>query len=459
MHWIPIVAGGALAVVHYLAYRLWLRDWIGNRPTLLWIARVWLTLNLAVSLCFPFVRSKTDLPEWLYVALAFPIGIGFVLALSLAVVAVLYTLLSTYLYFLQWKTKRAQAPKEAPKPKASAKPKDSSAPQAAAKEASEAANPEKSENPEKPEKPAADSKAADSKPKADKPKKPAPKAASANVESALQARRASFARLAALGGGIFFAGYSSAAVATAMLRPKIVRFPLPIGLGLCVPWRIVQLSDLHIGGIINYDYVQWVVQETNALKPDIIVLTGDILDAPLPKIANCLNELGKLNARLGKFFVLGNHEYFYNVEDSLQALRNIGIRPLLNESVRLGATLQIVGVGDLFGRVHGVYAPDLDAAYSNARRDLPTILLMHQPKFVAEVQSSNRRADLVLCGHTHGGQMAPFSLVVMAQQGGYLSGLYRINEHTRMYVSSGTGYWGPPMRFGTRTEITMIEVC
>ncbi|MDE6044518.1 MAG: hypothetical protein K2F85_03245, partial [Helicobacter sp.] len=67
MHWIPIVAGGALAVVHYLAYRLWLRDWIGNRPTLLWIARVWLVLNLAVSLCFPIVRSKTDLPEGLYV--------------------------------------------------------------------------------------------------------------------------------------------------------------------------------------------------------------------------------------------------------------------------------------------------------------------------------------------------------------------------------------------------------
>lgn len=452
MHWIPIVAGGALAVVHYLAYRLWLRDWIGNRPTLLWIARVWLVLNLAVSLCFPIVRSKTDLPEWLYCLLAFPVGIGFVLALSLAVVAVLYTLLSTYLYVLQWRTKRAQSHKESPKPKAAAKPKDSSTPKAAAKDMAESASPEK------PAELAADSKPADSKPKADKPKKPAPKATNANTD-AFQARRASFARLAALGGGIFFAGYSSAAVATAMLRPKIVRFPLPIGLGLCVPWRIVQLSDLHIGGIINYDYVQWVVQETNALKPDIIVLTGDILDAPLPKIADCLNELGKLNARLGKFFVLGNHEYFYNVEDSLQALRNIGIRPLLNESVRVGSTLQIVGVGDLFGRIHGVYAPDLDAAYANARRDLPTILLMHQPKFVAELQASARRADLVLCGHTHGGQMAPFSLVVMAQQGGYLSGLYRVDEHTRMYVSSGTGYWGPPMRFGTRTEITMIEVC
>lgn len=454
MHWIPIVAGGALAVVHYLAYRLWLRDWIGNRPTLLWIARVWLVLNLAVSLCFPIVRSKTDLPEWLYVVLAFPVGIGFVLALSLAVVAVLYTLFSTYLYFLQWKAKRAQSPKESPKPKA-AKPKDSGAPKAAAKATEEPAAPEKPAE----EKPATDSKPADAKPKTDKPKKPAPKAVSANADSAFQARRASFARLAALGGGIFFAGYSSAAVATAMLRPKLVRFPLSIGLGLCVPWRVVQLSDLHVGGLINHEYVQWVVQETNALKPDIIVLTGDILDAPLPKIADCLNELAKLNARLGKFFVLGNHEYFYNVEDSLQALRNIGIRPLLNESVQVGSMLQIVGVGDLFGRVHGVYAPDLDAAYSSARRDLPTILLMHQPKFVAEVQSSARRADLVLCGHTHGGQMAPFSLVVMAQQGGYLSGLYRINEHTRMYVSSGTGYWGPPMRLGTRTEITMIEVC
>lgn len=451
MHWIPIVAGIALAVVHYLAYRLWLRDWIGNRPTLLWIVRVWLVLNLAVSLCFPIVRSKTDLPEWLYCLLAFPVGIGFVLALSLAVVAVLYTCLCTYLYALQWRAGRAQRPKESPKPKAAAKPKDSAAQKAAPKDDAAAQAPEKPVEEKPIDKPAEK--------KADKPKKPAPKAANVDTESALQARRASFAKLAALGGGIFFAGYSSAAVVTAMLRPKLVSFPLSIGLGLCVPWRIVQLSDLHVGGLINYDYVQWVVQETNALKPDIIVLTGDILDAPLPKIADCLTELAKLNARLGKFFVLGNHEYFYNVEDSLQALRNIGIRPLLNESVQLDSTLQIVGVGDLFGRVRGVYAPDLDAAYANARRDLPTILLMHQPKFVAEVRASARRTDLILCGHTHGGQMAPFSLVVMAQQGGYLSGLYRVSEHTRMYVSSGTGYWGPPMRLGTRTEITMIEVC
>lgn len=450
MHWIPIVAGIALAVVHYLAYRLWLRDWIGNRPTLLWIVRVWLVLNLAVSLCFPIVRSKTDLPEWLYCLLAFPVGIGFVLALSLAVVAVLYTCLCTYLYALQWRTRRTQG---AEKPKVS----KAGATKVAAKDVAESAIPETpTEKPAADSKPKAESKIA---PTTDKPKKPAPKAANVDTESALQARRASFAKLAALGGGIFFAGYSSAAVVTAMLRPKLVSFPLSIGLGLCVPWRIVQLSDLHVGGLINYDYVQWVVQETNALKPDIIVLTGDILDAPLPKIADCLTELAKLNARLGKFFVLGNHEYFYNVEDSLQALRNIGIRPLLNESVQLDSTLQIVGVGDLFGRVRGVYAPDLDAAYANARRDLPTILLMHQPKFVAEVRASARRADLILCGHTHGGQMAPFSLVVMVQQGGYLSGLYRVSEHTRMYVSSGTGYWGPPMRLGTRTEITMIEVC
>ena len=443
MHWIPIVAGIALAVVHYLAYRLWLRDWIGNRPTLLWIVRVWLMLNLAVSLCFPLVRSKTDLPEWLYCLLAFPVGIGFVLALSLAVVAVLYTCFCTYLYVLQWRTRCAQDTEKSKvvKPESGADSAKSATTQTPAKE-----------------KPRVDSKPAE-KPKIDESKKPAPKAANVDTESALQARRASFAKLAALGGGIFFAGNSSAAVVTAMLRPKLVSFPLSIGLGLCVPWRIVQLSDLHVGGLINYDYVQWVVQETNALKPDIIVLTGDILDAPLPKIADCLTELTKLNARLGKFFVLGNHEYFYNVEDSLQALRNIGIRPLLNESVQLDSTLQIVGVGDLFGRVRGVYAPDLDAAYANARRDLPTILLMHQPKFVAEVRASARRADLILCGHTHGGQMAPFSLVVMAQQGGYLSGLYRVSEHTRMYVSSGTGYWGPPMRLGTRTEITMIEVC
>ncbi len=443
MHWIPIVAGIALAVVHYLAYRLWLRDWIAHRKALLNIVRIWLVANLAVSLCFPIVRSKTDLSEWLYCLLAFPIGIGFVLALSLLVVLCLRAFFWAFLWFKS----RQKAPKttdSTPKPpKAEANAAEPKAELESATTESESENttttePAKAEPAKAPD---------DSKP------------ATPPTPVVSQSRRDSFAKFAALGGGIFFAGYTSAAVVTASLRPKLVSFQLSLGLGLCVPWRVVQLSDLHIGGLINYDYVQWVVQEVNALKPDIIVLTGDILDAPLPKIAPCIAELGKLDARLGKFFVLGNHEYFYNIEDALQALRNIDIRPLLNASVQIDSILQIVGVNDLFGRSREAYMPDLDAAYQNARRDLPTLLLMHQPKFVTEVQNSPYRADLILCGHTHGGQMAPFSLVVMAQQGGYLSGLYRVSQHTQMYVSSGTGYWGPPMRFGTRTEITLIEVC
>lgn len=400
MPWGLVVIGMAFTVIHYLTYRLWLRNWIGNRYIRYAVIAI-LVVNLLIALCFPYIRRNADLPESLYVVLAMPVGISFVLLLTLLLLLIMHAGFWVYTRCVEWRkkakhvdTQQTRSLHESPFPKS----------------------------------------------------------------MPVMTRRKSFSKIAALSGALFFVSYSSASVVIAQLRPKIVRLTLPLGLGLCVPWRIVQLSDLHIGGLINKDYVRWVVGETNALKPDIIVLTGDILDAPLYKIMDGVRELANLNARLGKFFVLGNHEYFYNVEDSLQALRNIGIQPLLNDLVNIESTLQIVGVNDIHGYRADVYKPDIHAAYAHARKDLPTILLMHQPKFSADVLQSLHRADLILCGHTHGGQIMPFSLFVLANQG-YLSGLYRLNDKTQMYVSSGTGYWGPPMRLGTRTEITVFEVC
>lgn len=271
-------------------------------------------------------------------------------------------------------------------------------------------------------------------------------------------RRGFFQNVLNLTSGIFALGYLGAGLVEGRLAPKLERVRIPLK-NLKTPLNAVQISDLHIGGLIEENVVREIVQQVNALKPDFIVLTGDIIDTEVARVPKAMAELARLNAPLGVYFVTGNHEYFHDIQPLLENLKSSGIRVLENECVPLmknnEAILNLAGVYDLFGRRIGVLEPDLEQALKNRIESQPLILLAHQPKFALEVQSLHR-VDLILSGHTHGGQIFPFRFLVKLEQP-YLAGLYQHSPTTQIYVNRGTGFWGPPMRILARAEITYFE--
>lgn len=240
-------------------------------------------------------------------------------------------------------------------------------------------------------------------------------------------------------------------VALREVRVRLDRLPSELD-----GFTVVQLTDVHVGPTIKGDFVQEIVNRTNELKPDVIAITGDLVDGSVERLREHVAPLGKLRARHGVFFVTGNHEYYSGVEEWCAELGRLGIRVLRNERVPIGhgeATFDLAGIDDhqahQFGNGHGA-----DLARAVAGRD-PTrelVLLAHQPRAVFEAQRHG--VGLQLSGHTHGGQIWPWTWFVRLQQP-VVSGIARFGK-TLVYVSSGTGYWGPPMRLGAPAEITKV---
>ena len=218
-------------------------------------------------------------------------------------------------------------------------------------------------------------------------------------------------------------------------------------------YRIVQISDMHIGGLIEKEFVEESVRRINELRPDVVVITGDLTDLPIERISGAVDELKNLRSRFGTFYVPGNHEYFHGLEETLDYLEKIGIEILGNRAVNLGP-FWIVGVYDIFGIRYGSYSPNIKEATVNIPQKAATLLLAHQPRFIYHLNGFN--PSLMLSGHTHGGQIWPFGYLVKLQQP-YLEGLHRLGKRRHIYVNSGIGFWGPPMRLGTEAEITLIE--
>jgi len=269
-------------------------------------------------------------------------------------------------------------------------------------------------------------------------------------------RRQTLARIVA--GGISAAalglsgfGMASALGQVAVKRVRIPMAKLPAG---APPYRIVQLSDIHVGPTIGRAFVADLVARVNTLEPDCIVITGDLVDGSVAELGSLAAPLGALRAKDGVFFVTGNHEYYSGVDEWLAFLRAQGIRVLRNERVPVGP-LDLAGVDDWsakgFGKGHG---QDLPRALEGRDPSRPVVLLAHQPQTIAEAASLG--VDLQLSGHTHGGQMYPWRYVV-ALVTPYVAGLYQ-HKSAALYVSCGTGYWGPPMRVGAPAEITHLEL-
>lgn len=219
-------------------------------------------------------------------------------------------------------------------------------------------------------------------------------------------------------------------------------------------YRIVQISDVHVGATITGDFVRTVVEKMNELKPDLIAITGDLVDGTVAQIGTQLRSLGDLKAKDGLYFVTGNHEYYTgDVDEWLAWLKGIGIRPLRNERVAIRGGFDLAGTDDLSARGKG-HGQNIPQALAGRKNNRPVILLAHQPKSFFEAES--RGVDLQLSGHTHGGQLFPFNYIVSLFQP-YMAGLYR-KGNSQLYVSRGTGYWGPPMRLGFPAEITEITL-
>ena len=224
-------------------------------------------------------------------------------------------------------------------------------------------------------------------------------------------------------------------------------------------YKIVQISDLHIGITVGGEWLNGVVEQVNALEPDLIAITGDLIDAPISRIWNEVCPLAGLRARDGVFFVTGNHEFFFETDRWVAKIESLGIRALRNAGVdieRGGQYFYLAGVDDLYARRFSqTRGQDVDAALAGRIPGRPVILLAHQPGAMKDVIGKD--VDLTLAGHTHGGQIWPFTYISRIHQG-YLKGLYRETDGSQLYINQGTFLWGPPMRLGTDGEITEITL-
>jgi len=222
---------------------------------------------------------------------------------------------------------------------------------------------------------------------------------------------------------------------------------------------IAQISDVHVGSQIKQQYVDAIVDAVNGLDADLIAVTGDLVDGTVHDLSRHIAPLGRLSARHGTFLVTGNHEYYSGEPAWTAEFTRLGLRVLLNEHVVVrhgGAPLVVAGVTDYSAHhFNPEQRSDPVAALFGAPTDAAArILLAHQPRSASAAATAG--FDLQLSGHTHGGQFWPWNLFVRFQQP-FTAGLHRLNN-LWIYISRGTGYWGPPNRFGAPSEITLLRL-
>jgi predicted MPP superfamily phosphohydrolase len=244
-------------------------------------------------------------------------------------------------------------------------------------------------------------------------------------------------------------------------RPaRIKRVTIPLrGLSPALTgFRIVQISDIHVGPTIKAHYLQKIVDRVNALDADVVAITGDLVDGSVAELREHVAPLAGLRARHGVYFVTGNHEYYAGVHGWVDEVRRLGIRVLHNEHVVLdhgGAPLVLAGVPDYGGHhFDPAHRSDPAAALAGAPAGATRVLLAHQPRSAPAAAEAG--FDLQISGHTHGGQFLPWTWFVPLQQP-YTAGLHKLGR-LWVYVSRGTGYWGPPKRLGAPSEIAELRL-
>ncbi|MEV5613535.1 metallophosphoesterase [Streptomyces sp. NPDC052225] len=236
--------------------------------------------------------------------------------------------------------------------------------------------------------------------------------------------------------------------------PKVKRVTVPLAK---LPrsahgFRIAVVSDIHLGPVLGRGFAERVVDTINATQPDLIAVVGDLVDGTVEDLAPAVAPLARLRARHGTFFVTGNHEYFSGADPWVEHVRELGLRPLENARVELGA-FDLAGVNDITGENYDE-GPDYGKALGDRDRSRAAVLLAHQPVMIHEAVKHG--VDLQLSGHTHGGQLWPGNFIADAANP-TLAGLERYGD-TQLYVSRGAGAWGPPVRVGGPSDITVVEL-
>ena len=264
------------------------------------------------------------------------------------------------------------------------------------------------------------------------------------------AKRLFLARSLAVGVGGVVAGLSALGVRNALGAVQVKEVEVRLrGLPAALAgFKLVQISDVHVGALLRKDWVGHVVDRIRSLAPDLVAITGDLVDGTVDELREHVAPLARIEAKHGVFFSTGNHDHYSGAEAWCAHLPTLGVQPLRNRRVSIAPGLELAGIDDPSG------APDLAKALAGRDPSLALVLLAHQPRQFAE--AARNGVGLTLSGHTHGGQIWPFSwLVALAQP--YLAGLHARGE-SQLYVSRGTGFWGPPMRVLAPAEITLIRL-
>ncbi len=272
---------------------------------------------------------------------------------------------------------------------------------------------------------------------------------------------AGFREYSALAVPVLAALATLAGFVNARRRARVRRVDVPIA-DLPAPlhgFSIAQISDIHVGATIKREYLDGIVDAVNDLEADMIAVTGDLVDGSVGQLARHTAPLARLCARHGAFFVTGNHEYYSGASAWVGEVRRLGLSVLMNEHVVLeheGAAIVVAGVTDYSAHhFDPAHRSDPAAAIAGAPSDAGVrVLLAHQPR--SAFAAAPAGFDLQLSGHTHGGQFFPWIFLVRLQQP-FTAGLHRLGK-LWVYISRGTGYWGPPKRLGAPSEITYLRL-
>ncbi|MGY5883073.1 metallophosphoesterase [Modestobacter lacusdianchii] len=274
-------------------------------------------------------------------------------------------------------------------------------------------------------------------------------------------RRLFLARTLAVGAGAVAVGTAGTGVVLANSAPVVRRVPIRLpGLDPALAGlRIVTFADGHLSSTYGGRRFERVVELVNAQRPDVVAIVGDLVDGDVAQLREDVAPLSDLVSEQGVYFVTGNHEYFVDTQEWMRHLPTLGVDVLRNERVAIGrggATLDLAGIDDRVAADSGVpgHGADLDAALDGRDDATPLVLMAHQPVMVEQARAAG--VGLQLSGHTHGGQLWPFDYAVLLDQPAVEG--WSMQGDTQLYVTSGAGYWGPPMRVGARPEVTVIEL-
>jgi uncharacterized protein len=282
---------------------------------------------------------------------------------------------------------------------------------------------------------------------------PEPAASSASTNAVLS-RRVFVSRVVGGGGAAVAVGTVGYGTYSALRTPRIKRLTVPL---TKLPrtahgFRIAVVSDIHLGPILGRGFSQRVVDTINSTQPDLIAVVGDLVDGSVDDLGPAVEPLRQLRARHGSYFVTGNHEYFNDPQQWITKVRELGLQPLENARTELPG-FDLAGVNDVQGEPTG-QGPDFTKALGDRDRARTAVLLAHQPIVIDDAVSHG--VDLQLSGHTHGGQIWPGPMLA-GLINPTVAGLDRYGD-TQLYVSRGAGTWGPPVRVGAPSDITIVEL-